>query len=347
MRIALLAERYAPDLGGADRQVADWATWLAGRGHAVHLFVFDVLDEPPPEFAIRRIDASGTLRARAERIEAAARAAGVDLLQDLGAGLGGDLFQPLRRGGSSALAAERLRRCKLAVAGSARGAEALGRIGRAGKVRIVPPGVDSTSVRPPAPGDRAADRARSGWSDGSMVILATVPEAGVRRIAVALLAVWHARRRRADARLALLDAGEGSAFRRALLDGLRRIGALSLVARRDFGARRAADVFLQLCRGEAGHDCLEAMASGLPVIVARSDEAAALIVDGVQGLMIDDAASARDIAWQIRYLSEAGLRGAMGAQARVLATHLDRASSFIELEALCRELAPTRAVAAG
>ena len=62
----------------------------------------------------------------------------------------------------------------------------------------------------------------------------------------------------------------------------------------------------------------EAMASGLPVITARVAGAADLIIDGVNGLLLDDPRNASELAAKISLLlSDAQLRETMGKRARI------------------------------
>jgi len=85
--------------------------------------------------------------------------------------------------------------------------------------------------------------------------------------------------------------------------------------------------------------CLEAWASGLPVVVSREDGASSLLTEGVQGWVVRDPGDAREIAFRMKELLDPGRREAMGAQARVLAEHNDAADAFQRLEALCRDAA--------
>jgi len=64
----------------------------------------------------------------------------------------------------------------------------------------------------------------------------------------------------------------------------------------------------------------EAMACGLPVIAAKVAGAADFIIDGVNGLLLDNPSNADDLAAKISLLlSDAWLREMMGKRARITA----------------------------
>jgi len=67
----------------------------------------------------------------------------------------------------------------------------------------------------------------------------------------------------------------------------------------------------------------EAMACGLPVIVAKVAGAADFIIDGVNGLLLDDPRNTDDLAAKINLLlSDARLREMMGKRARITAEQM-------------------------
>lgn len=169
--------------------------------------------------------------------------------------------------------------------------------------------------------ERERERARQGWLPGSTIVLTRAAGAPFGRLLATAGAVARARRHGVDIRLAILDRSPG--FKRAalwLLAGgtLRFLDAEPGLARVGAGA----DVFLQTLEADDGATALEAMAAGLPVLLPPSDGAAALVTDGVQGWILRNPGSAREIAWRLRSFGDPGLRGAMAAQAKALAEHL-------------------------
>jgi glycosyltransferase involved in cell wall biosynthesis len=153
-----------------------------------------------------------------------------------------------------------------------------------------------------------------------MIVLTDATGARLGRLVASILAVARARRRGVDVRLAILDRKPG--LRRALFAALPGHAARLLDGDPQMPQlRAAADVFLQLLDADDGTAALDAMASGLPVLLPLSDGAAALVTDGVQGWILRKPGSATEIAWRLRSLGVAGLRGAMAAQARALAAH--------------------------
>lgn len=168
--------------------------------------------------------------------------------------------------------------------------------------------------------ERERERARQGWPPGSTIVLTDATGARLGRLVASILAVADARRRGADVRFAILDRTPG--WRRALFAPLP--GRAVRFLGRDQPTPRlqaAADVFLQMLDADDGTAALDAMASGLPVLLPLSDGAAALVTDGVQGWILRKPGSAIEISRRLRSLGVAGLRGAMAAQARALAEH--------------------------
>jgi UDP-glucose:(heptosyl)LPS alpha-1,3-glucosyltransferase len=62
--------------------------------------------------------------------------------------------------------------------------------------------------------------------------------------------------------------------------------------------------------------CLEAMASGLPVITTRNTGASEIIEDGKEGFILDDPSNVEEMASKIGLLMDQNLREAFGKRAR-------------------------------
>jgi len=192
----------------------------------------------------------------------------------------------------------------------------------AGDPAVPTPGIAGAGALPTDPQARRQARERLGWTANNLVVLTDGSRSPLGSLVAAARATARARRRGIDARLAILQAGRGPG--RALL---RLIGGNSV----DFldgaatgPAMRAADIFLQTREGDDGGLVLAALAAGLPVVLPLSDAFARHVTDGVQGLVVGHSRDTASVNWKLRSLAEPRLRGAMAAQARVLAAHHGR-----------------------
>lgn len=122
-------------------------------------------------------------------------------------------------------------------------------------------GVDTTRHHPPTAGERAALRARLGWSDGAPRVLFVGRLVAKKGLPIALEAA------RRDPGMRLVVAGPGGPPR-DVPPNVELLGALT--PDRLAGLYRAADAFLLPSRGEGFPvTAQEAMASGLPVVLGR------------------------------------------------------------------------------
>ncbi|MCC7212494.1 MAG: glycosyltransferase family 4 protein [Candidatus Brocadia sp.] len=79
----------------------------------------------------------------------------------------------------------------------------------------------------------------------------------------------------------------------------------------------AGDIFVFPSEYDAfGTACLEAMASGLPVIVSKTSGASEIVTHGEDGFIVNHPIDAHDIAKYLQTLLEKGMREQMGAVAR-------------------------------
>lgn len=200
-----------------------------------------------------------------------------------------------------------------------RGAEFLGR-----PVVVLPSGTDPERFRPD-PSKRAAVRARFGFGERDTVLLnvsALERRKGTWRVVEALPAVLEQ-----SPNMRYLIMGEGT--ERETLE--RRVGELGIGAAVRFagttsdltGIYNAADIFVMLSDEEAGSIALlEAMASGLPVVVSANGGFGE-VVDTESGMLVerDDCAAVSHAI--VTLARDADLRTGMGAhgRARILAEY--------------------------
>jgi UDP-glucose:(heptosyl)LPS alpha-1,3-glucosyltransferase len=126
------------------------------------------------------------------------------------------------------------------------------------------------------------------------------------------------------AKLMIVGPGDVRAYRRMATDvGIE--GGVRFAGHRDdiWKYYAASDIFLLPTLYEAfGLVILEAMASGLPVLVSRWAGAAELIHDGIDGLLINDPTDVAEISAKLGVLlRDEGLRRRIGDNARRAALH--------------------------
>ncbi len=102
----------------------------------------------------------------------------------------------------------------------------------------------------------------------------------------------------------------------------------------------AADILLHPARFDAfGIVVLEAMASGLPVIVSRSAGSHEIVDHLSEGLLLDDCESVPALTEAARHLSEPGERTRMGEAARAKAERFDWSHHIDQILAFYEEIA--------
>jgi len=88
-----------------------------------------------------------------------------------------------------------------------------------------------------------------------------------------------------------------------------------------------------------GLPTLEAMASGVAVIVSRCAGVAEIITDGVDGVLLDEPSDARELAGKMGpLLLDPDLRGKLGEHARKTAAKLDWSEIASRVEDIYRTL---------
>jgi UDP-glucose:(heptosyl)LPS alpha-1,3-glucosyltransferase len=376
MKIALLLQRFDPLGGGLERYAADWAGWLCDRGHDVHI-VTGSGENAPIGIALHAVGGlRDDPLDQAHRLAERAAALKPDIVQDFGDGLGSDVFQPLGGARAAARAGELaaldpLRRIKrhlsarwrrrgramlklerwqvrgpgtTIIACSQRVSDDLVRLSGAApsRIRIIYNAVDCQHLRPATPAARLAARSSLGLPTAGTLFLQVAHNFRLKGVASSLKAIARLAGEGLDCALAVAGEGPNLEAYRKLAGSLGAAGHVYFLGPVDdmrtlFAAADALvhPAFYDAC----SLACLEALACGLPVAVSRADGASGLLTHGVQGWLIDDPVNPKEIAFRMTQLLDPGLREAMGAQARVLAEHNDRADAFRRLEALCEEIA--------
>ena len=189
------------------------------------------------------------------------------------------------------------------------------------RVFVIHSGVDSTTYSP-AHFDEYRKEVRRRYALGmdkhvAMFVGGDWERKGLARAIEALSLL-----RSDDTRLLVVGAGNIQAYRRFAYD--HGVGDGVIFAGRCpeiWKYYAAADVFVLPTRYEPfGLTILEAMASGLPVLVSRRAGAAELIEDGRTGLLLDEPQSPREVATKLELLlSSHDLRLRIGHEARATA----------------------------
>ena len=153
--------------------------------------------------------------------------------------------------------------------------------------------------------------------------------------------IFAAARRRVDAELWLVGAGEGSDAVDAIVTGA-GVGdsVVRLGLRTDLEAILPhTDVLLMTSRSESFClAALEAAACGLPTVAPRVGGLPELVRDGVSGLLFDEGDEAAGVDALVTLLRDDLLRARMGRAARAVATEFAATVVVPRYEALYREL---------
>ena len=153
--------------------------------------------------------------------------------------------------------------------------------------------------------------------------------------------IYAAARRRADAELWLVGAGEGSAAIDAIVSeaGVGQ-SVLRLGLRTDLDTILPhTDVLLMTSRSESFClAALEAAACGVPTVAPRVGGLPELVRDGVSGLLFDEGDEDAGVDALVTLLRDDLLRARMGRAARAVATRFAATAVVPRYEALYREL---------
>lgn len=360
MKIGLAIESLDPRRGGAEQWTTQFAAWLAGAGHEVHV----VASRFAHEIARLGVTTHHLPRTRS-RIEFAQAAEQrleqlpLDVTHDMGYGWHCDVFQP--HGGSRAAANEqnvllaprwlrpikrrataclpRYREFRRLAMGQymaddrvfialskmvARDFERFHGVSR-DRIRLVYNGVDIQRFSPEHR-DRYREVVRDelGVDEREILLLIVAHNFRLKGVPTLLAAVAKLLRAGLPVRLAVVGGKRQSGIAR-LAARLGAAGATTFVGPVDDAAPyyAAADVYVQpTFYDPCSLVVLEALASGLPVVTSRFNGAGELLTPGVDGWLVDDPADCDELAARLLPLCEPAIRAPMEAAARRLAlTH--------------------------
>ncbi len=210
------------------------------------------------------------------------------------------------------------------------------------RLTVIPDGVDLAEFGGDGRGAGRRLRERLGISSDETVVLFVGhnwERKGLETLVSALALVRE--RERGVRPLLLVVGGRGRASYeegvRARLGGAVRFLATQREMGRIYGA---ADLcVLPTMHEPFGLPTLEAMASGVAVIVSRCAGVAEIITDGVDGVLLDEPSDARELAGKMGpLLLDPDLRGKLGEHARKTAAKLDWSEIASRVEDIYRTL---------
>jgi UDP-glucose:(heptosyl)LPS alpha-1,3-glucosyltransferase len=357
MRIGLALERFDPRRGGLEVWTTRFASFLAARGHEVHIIAGGGAREAE-NLPIHFHRAEGDSRLLlAAGIEHRARSLALDIVHDMGVGWYCDLFHP--HGGCwLSLRQQRLREwptpmrpLKRFVDGFsprlhelrqlvdrqyvdrgqtflalsqfvARDLQHFHRVPQE-RIRLVYNGVDTERFSPTRRKEhRSRIRRQLGISDDATVALAIGHNFGLKGVPLLLRAMQRLAHQNTDVNLLVvggkrLARWKHCAYRLSIADRVHFVGTVP-----DTVPYYAASDFL--VHATRYDPCslvlLEAMSSGLPIVTTNEyNGVAELMTQGREGLFITDPASIEQTTDAIRILVNRSTRERLGAAARRLA----------------------------
>jgi glycogen(starch) synthase len=215
------------------------------------------------------------------------------------------------------------------------------------KVALIPHGVDTVRFRPASAEERGSARVHLGLPAGACVIVYTGRLLRGKGLEDLLAAFARVATAVPTAHLLIVGSGAGQAL--SVEEELRRRAAASgLGARVTFTGRlddvgealQAADVFAFPSVYEAlGISLIEAAATGLPAVGARTGGIVDVIEDGASGWLVAPG-SVDELAQRLQDLAiDAGARARLGRRAREIATdRFDERRALVRYRALLAEV---------
>lgn len=380
MRIGLVIERMVPGLGGAEQWTYQFARWLVGEQHEVHL-VAQEIDPCIAELGVvsHRLETCRTRLDFAELAQQTTSRLALDVVHDMGRGWDCDVFhphngsrsaafehnllmepawkRPIKRIGQRMLPRyrefERLMsrqyhgEQRIYVAVSQMVAQHFQRYhGIAeNRIRQIYNGVDLERFTPQGQAEaRCATRQRLGVRDDEVLLLLVAHNLRLKGMGTLLRACAALHREQFPVRLAVVGGKRFAHYSRMA----KQLGVADCVTM--IGAVHdtvpyysAADVYVQPTYYDpCSLVVLEAMACKLPVVTTRFNGVAELMTHGVNGQLFDNPSDWRELTDSLRPLMSAQHRRVMGAAARQLAEVHPLERNFSQIVDVYREVLPER-----
>ncbi|MBI5492914.1 MAG: glycosyltransferase family 4 protein [Deltaproteobacteria bacterium] len=367
MRIGLIRTRYTP-YGGAEVFLSRFIDGLLQRGHGVEVFASDWIEQKGVRF--HKVEASGPSFLRplifARNARKAVEAARPDIVVSLERTYCQDIYRAgdgchrewlIRRGQAVGPLKRFLIRLnplhftllhlekklfsspglKCVVANSKRvKGEIIRHYGLPEeKIYVIYNGIGGASVDSIGAAERHALRSGLGLNEGSVLLL-FVGSGFERKGLIYLIRALGLLKDRGDIRLLVVGKGDTSKYSKEA----RRLGVGERVVFKGpvkdaIKLYPAGDIFVLPSIYEPfSNACLEAMASGLPVVTSRVNGASEVITEGREGAIVEDPADETELAGKISLFLDKDKRIKAGAQARKRAGDFrieDTVSSFLRI----------------
>ncbi len=206
------------------------------------------------------------------------------------------------------------------------------------RIRVIPNGVDINTFHPEnRPKWRAEVRSRLGLSDDRVIILFLAHNFRLK----GLNCLLEALKEPMPSCFLLLVAGRGKKApyeQKALKAGI-PVVFLGPVKRPEF-LMSGVDILVHpTFYDPCANVCLEAMASGLPVVTTSWNGASELIKDGISGYLVSDPRNVSQLRDRILALEDERLRDQMGQEARKASEQISKQWHLAEMERLYLEVA--------
>ena len=191
------------------------------------------------------------------------------------------------------------------------------------RIRLWPQGVDARRFHPDKASEECRERLSGGHLEGKLLLYVgrLAPEKGIERLKAILREV-------PGARLAVVGDGPARGDLEREFEGLPAVFTGVLQGEVLASAYASADAFLFPSTTDTlGLAMLEALASGLPVLAARSGPSQEIVTEGENGLLYEADSTSSLVAAVLRLFSDDELRAALARRARATAEGRDWASS--------------------